>query len=96
MAIVDLFSRNVFSCNLSNKQERAFCLKALQMAMEGRCHCEAVHSDQGCQFSSTDIVTRLQTEDIKINYAGSTGAKSTSSIISMENVPLHGGLSEQL
>jgi putative transposase len=28
------------------------------------------HSDQWCQFTSTDFVARLQTEEIKISWSG--------------------------
>ena len=29
-----------------------------------------VHSDQGCQFTSSDFVARLQAEKIKISWSG--------------------------
>lgn len=65
-AIVDLFSRNELSWRLSNGLDTEFCLGALEMALEGR-RPEIFHSDQGCQFTSTSFVARLQAEGIKIS-----------------------------
>jgi len=70
VAIVDLFSRNVLSWKLSNSLDTEFCLKALEMALEGGCKPEIFHSDQGCQFTSSDFVARLQSEKIKISWSG--------------------------
>jgi len=70
VAIVDLFSRNVLSWKLSNSLETEFCLQALEMALEGGRKPEIFHSDQGCQFTSSDFVVRLQAEGIKISWSG--------------------------
>jgi putative transposase len=70
VAIVDLFSRNVLSWRLSNSLETEFALDALEMALEGAHKPEIFHSDQGCQFSSSDFVARLQAEAIKISWSG--------------------------
>jgi len=70
VAIVDLFSRNVLSWKLSNSLDTEFCLKALEMALEGGRKPEIFHSDQGCQFTSSDFVARLQAEGIKISWSG--------------------------
>jgi putative transposase len=70
VAIVDLFSRNVLSWKLSNSLETEFCLQALEMALEGGRKPEIFHSDQGCQFTSSDFVGRLQAEGIKISWSG--------------------------
>jgi putative transposase len=70
VAIVDLFSRNVLSWKLSNSLDTEFCLKGLEMALEGGRKPEIFHSDQGCQFTSSDFVTRLQSEKIKISWSG--------------------------
>ena len=67
MAVVDLFSRNVLSLKLSNSLDTEFCLEALEMALGGGRKPEIFHSDQGCQFTSSDFVARLQTEKIKIS-----------------------------
>jgi len=70
VAIVDLFSRNVLSWKLSNSLDTEFCLNALEMALEGGRKPEVFHSDQGCQFTSSDFVDRLQGEKIKISWSG--------------------------
>ena len=70
VAIVDLFSRNVLSWKLSNSLDMEFCLDALEMALGGGRKPEIFHSDQGCQFTSSDFVARLQAEEIRISWSG--------------------------
>jgi putative transposase len=70
VAIVDLFSRHVLSWKLSNSLDTEFCLDALEMALECGRKPEIFHSDQGCQFTSSNFVTRLQAEAIKISWSG--------------------------
>ena len=70
VAVVDLFSRHVLSWKLSNSLDTEFCLDALEMALEGGRKPEVFHSDQGCQFTSSDFVARLQAEKIKISWSG--------------------------
>ena len=67
---MDLFSRNVLSLKLSNSLDTQFCMDALEMALASGSRPEIFHSDQGCQFTSTDFVGRLQEEDIKISWSG--------------------------
>jgi len=66
---MDLFSRNVLSWMLSNSLETQFGLEALRMVLEGVCKTEIFHSDQGCQFTSSDFVASLQAEEIKISWS---------------------------
>jgi putative transposase len=70
VAIVDLFSRHVLSWKLSNSLDTEFCLEALEMALGGFRTPEVFHSDQGCQFTSSDFVARLQAEEIRISWSG--------------------------
>ena len=70
VAIVDLFFRHVLSCRLSNSPNTEFCLEALEMALGGCRKPEVFHSDQGCQFTSSAFVARLQAEEIKISWSG--------------------------
>ena len=70
VAIVNLFSTNVLSWRLSNSLNTEFCLNALDMALEGDRKPEIFHSDQGCQFTSSDFVARLRAEGIKISWSG--------------------------
>ena len=70
VAIVDLFSRNVLSWKLSNSRDTEFCLEALEMALSSGRKPEVFHSDQGCQFTSSDFVARLQADGIRISWSG--------------------------
>jgi len=70
VAIVDLFSRNILSWKLSNSLDTEFCLDALEMALEGGRKPGIFHSDQGCQFTSSNFVAKLQAEKIKISWSG--------------------------
>jgi len=73
VAIMDLFSRNVLSCKLSNSLDTQFCMKALEMALASGSRPEIFDSDQGSQFTSADFVGRLQAEEIKISWSGRRG-----------------------
>ena len=70
VAVVDLFSRHVLSWKLSNSLDTEFCLDALEMALSSGHRPEIFHSDQGCQFTSSGFVARLQGEKIKISWSG--------------------------
>ncbi len=70
VAIVDLFSRHVLSWKLSNSLDTEFCLDALETALGGGRKPDVFHSDQGCQFTSSVFVSRLQAEEIKISWSG--------------------------
>ena len=70
VAAVELFSRNVLSWRLSNSLDTEFCLEALDRALAAGRKPEIFHSDQGCQFSSSDFVVRLQAEGIQISWSG--------------------------
>jgi len=70
VAIVDLFSRNVLSWKLSNSLDTEFCLQALEVALSSGRKPEIFHSDQGCQFTSSDFVVRLRKESIRISWSG--------------------------
>jgi putative transposase len=70
VAIVDLFSRNVLSWKLTNSLDTEFCLDALERALGGGGKPGIFHSDQSCQFTSTDFVGRLRDEKIRISWSG--------------------------
>jgi putative transposase len=46
---------------ISNSLDTEFCLEAPEMALEGGRKPEVFHFDQGCQFTSSVFVDRLQT-----------------------------------
>jgi putative transposase len=70
VAIVDLFSRNVLSWKLSNSLDTEFRLEALAMALGIGRKPEVFHTDQGCQFTASDFVARLQADEIRISWSG--------------------------
>ena len=55
---------------MSNSLDTEFCLEALEIALGSGRRQQIFHSDQGCQFNSTDFVGRLQAEKIKISWSG--------------------------
>ncbi len=70
VAILDWFSRYVLSWRLSNTLEVAFCLEALEEALQGRRRPEIFNSDQGVQFTSRDFTGRLEREGIRVSMDG--------------------------
>jgi putative transposase len=70
VAIMDLHSRHVLSWKLSNSLGTEFCLEALEMALRTDRKPQIFHSDQGCQYTSADFVTRLKAEEIKFSWTG--------------------------
>ncbi len=67
---MDHHSRHVLSWKLFNSLDTEFCLEALEMALSSGRRPQIFHSDQGSQFTSTDFVSRLQAEEIKISWSG--------------------------
>jgi putative transposase len=67
---MDLFSRNVLSWKLPNSLNTQFCMDALEMTLASGSRPEIFHSDQACQFTFADYVTKWQAEDIKISWSG--------------------------
>jgi len=69
VAILDWFSRYVLSWQLSNTLDSAFCLEALDRALEAK-KPEIFNTDQGVQFTSNDFTERLESADVKISMDG--------------------------
>jgi len=67
-AVVDLFSREVLSWQLSNSLDIEYCLDTMEIAMGGGRRPKIFYSDQGWQFTSADFVGRLQGDGIKISW----------------------------
>ena len=61
---------HLLSWKLSNSLDTEFCLEALEMALSSSRRTQIFHSDQGCQFTSTDFVARFRAEEIKISWSG--------------------------
>jgi len=69
VAILDWYSRYVLAWEMSNTLEGAFCLVALERALQiGKP--EIFNSDQGVQFTAQAFTTRLQAEGIRISMDG--------------------------
>lgn len=69
VAVMDWHSRYVLSWELSNTLDTAFCLEALEKALDfGKPG--IFNSDQGCQFTSQAFTKRLLDEGIRISMDG--------------------------
>jgi putative transposase len=69
VAILDWFSRYVLSWEVSISLDPAFCLTALEQALQ-QAKPEIFNSDQGCQFTSLAFTGRLQSAEIAISMDG--------------------------
>lgn len=70
VAIIDWYSRKVLSWRVSNSMETAFCLDALDEALERYGTPEIFNSDQGSQFTSTAFTDILKQNSIEISMDG--------------------------
>jgi len=69
MAILDWYSRYVLSWRLSNTLDGAFCVEALEEALQ-IARPEIFNSDQGAQFTSRDFTGRLESAAVAISMDG--------------------------
>ena len=69
VAIMDWYSRFVLSWRLSNTMETAFCVEALESALEGS-KPEIFNTDQGSQFTALAFVGTLQEAGIRVSMDG--------------------------
>ena len=69
VAIMDWFSRYVLAWELSNSLETAFCLAALDRALE-RGAPEIFNTDQGSQFASEEFTARLEAAQVRVSMDG--------------------------
>jgi putative transposase len=70
VAIIDWFSRAVLSWRLSNTLDTAFCIEALEEALERWGTPEIFNSDQGVQFTSVDFTDILKALGVQISMDG--------------------------
>lgn len=70
VVILDLFSRKVLSWRLSNTLDAAFCVEALEEALEKYGTPAIFNTDQGCQFTSDDFIGVLKKHHIEISMDG--------------------------
>jgi putative transposase len=68
-AVIDWYSRYVISWRLSNSLEGAFCVEALEDALQcGKP--EVFNTDQGSQFTAAAFTGRLEQADVAISMDG--------------------------
>jgi len=70
VAIIDWHTRRVLAWRLSNTMDVAFCLDALQEALDRFGPPEIFNTDQGSQFTSKEFTTRLLEHDVAISMDG--------------------------
>jgi putative transposase len=70
VAVMDWASRKILSWRLSNTLESAFCVEALEEALERYGAPGIFNTDQGSQFTSFDFTSVLKEHGIKISMDG--------------------------
>lgn len=70
VAIMDWHSRKVLSWRLSNSMDAGFCVEALKEALARYGTPGVFNTDQGSQFTSTDLTDVLRDAKIKISMDG--------------------------
>lgn len=70
VAVMDWYSRYVLSWEISNTLEGAFCLDALNGALEKYGKPEIFNTDQGVQFTANVFTGQLEDDGIKISMDG--------------------------
>jgi putative transposase len=68
-AIIDVYSRYIVGWNISITLDTESCVEALEKALKNGT-CKILNSDQGCQFTSTRWVERVQMAGIEISMDG--------------------------
>ena len=70
VAVMDWFSRRVLAWRVSITMETAFCVEALQEAMDRHGQPEIFNTDQGVQFTSAEFLGELETRGVRISMDG--------------------------
>jgi len=70
VALIDWFSRTVLAWRLSNSLDPAFCIEALEEALERWGTPEIFNSDQGVQFTSAIFTEVLKSFGVQISMDG--------------------------
>ena len=70
VAIMDWYSRRVLSWRLSISMDSAFCLEALNEAVQTYGTPDIFNTDQGAQFTSEQFTAALKSFDIRISMDG--------------------------
>ena len=70
VAIMDWYTRRVLSWRLSNTLDSAFCVEALEEALERFGSPEIFNTDQGAQFTSEAFTGVLKAHEVAISMDG--------------------------
>jgi putative transposase len=70
VAVMDWFSRRVLAWRLSIGLDMAFCVEALQDAMDRYGQPDIFNTDQGVQFTSGDFIDELAARGVRISMDG--------------------------
>jgi putative transposase len=70
VAVMDWFSRRVLAWRVSITMDTAFCVEALQEAMDRHGRPEIFNTDQGVQFTSADFLDELASRGVRISMDG--------------------------
>jgi putative transposase len=70
VAVMDWFSRRVLAWRLSIGMETAFCVEALQEAIDRYGAPEIFNTDQGVQFTSAAFLAELESKGVRISMDG--------------------------
>lgn len=70
VAVMDWYSRRVLSWRLSNTMDDAFCVEALQEALDTHGKPEIFNTDQGAQFTGEAFTSTLLDKGIAISMDG--------------------------
>jgi putative transposase len=70
VAVMDWFSRRVLAWRVSITMDTAFCVEALQEAMDRHGQPEIFNTDQGVQFTSADFLGELEPRGVRISMDG--------------------------
>ena len=78
VAIMDWYSRYVVAWRLSNTLDAAFCVEALEEALEtGKP--EIFNTDQGSQFTAESFTGTLERHGVQVSMDGRAGTWTTCS-----------------
>jgi putative transposase len=70
VAVMDWFSRRVLAWRLSIGMETAFCVEALQEALDRYGPPDVFNTDQGVQFTSAAFLAELEAKGVRISMDG--------------------------
>ena len=70
IAIIDLHSRYVLNCSISNTMDAQWCAETLQEAVDKHGKPEIINTDQGSQFTSERFIQTVGSNEIKLSMDG--------------------------